>query len=172
MTFFGQKWTKLTKMAVFEQKWAFSAKNDQKWAKIVKIDQNRRKSRISRNFQKSRFLMKMEIFIIKKIKKLKISNFLKKSKFPEIREFFLTKIRISQCFLISNPIFLPGRAEKNWPKIDDNFLVPAANPPRMFSRRSSTHPSGTPVLSHASRVIGRPSKPKHGFHGSRRLHKA
>ena len=57
---------------------------------------------------------------------------LKKSEKSQNRQkprFSFAKIRISQCFPHSNPIFWPGRAEKNGPEIDDNFLVPAANRP-------------------------------------------
>ena len=54
---------------------------------------------------------------------------LKNSQNRQKPRFSFAKIRISQCFLISKPIFWPGRAEKNGPEIDDNFLVPAANRP-------------------------------------------
>ena len=106
------------------------SKIGQIWSKITKNDQNRRKSR---KFEKIGPTHENENFYYQKSKKFEKNRKYRKNwkitKNPKFPWFSFAKIRISQCFPHSNPIFWPGRAEKNGPEIDDNFLVPAANRP-------------------------------------------
>ena len=106
------------------------SKIGQIWSKITKNDQNRRKSR---KIEKIGPTHENENFYYQKSKKFEKNRKYRKNwkitKNPKFPWFSFAKIRISQCFPHSNPIFWPGRAEKNGPEIDDNFLVPAANRP-------------------------------------------